>query len=136
MGTGRILVLLEDSWWHEESVRYAFELAKRLHGCVEVLILTSSREPADGAGDALGRSLEQVAAEEGVCLTTFVRRGDKASELVKHIATHPPIDMMVWGGDEAALGSGRSHRSRHWLARIRKEIECPVLTATKRTSTT
>ena len=136
MSTGRILVLLEDGACREESVRYAFELAKRLHACVEVLILFSSRVPVDGTGDALGKSIEQVAAEEGICITTFVRRGDKASELVKHMATHPPVDMMVWGGDESALSAGRAQRSKHWLARVRKEIECPVLTATKKTATT
>lgn len=128
MTTGKILALLEEGVCREESIRYAFELAKRTNGSVDVLLLFS-HDP-EGAEEALERSLKQAAASEGVRLTTFVCHGDKASELVKHVAMHSPIDMMVWGGDETALVASRSRRSKHWFARIRGEIEFPVLVAT------
>lgn len=132
---GRILAVLEDGTCREASVRYAVELAKRMHGCVEVLILFSSEERRQELADTLEQTLMQVAAEEGVALSTFIRHGNKASELVKHMATHQPIDMMVWGGDEAALGVGRKPRSRHWLGRVRAEIGCPVVAARRKAKT-
>ncbi|MFW5740709.1 MAG: universal stress protein [Myxococcota bacterium] len=144
MGTGsRILAVLEDGRCREESVRYALELAKRTRGRVEVLILFPSAKlpgellPGEGSqepGEVLGRSLRQVAADEGIPLATYIKHGDKASELVKHMAGRRRIDMLVWGGDEAAL-SGAPRAAKHWFARVRSEIACPVVTATKKPTT-
>ena len=135
MGSGHILVLLEDGDCHEASIRYAFELAKRLHNRVEVLMLLSGSASTDAA-QTWRSSLQETASREGILLQMAVRRGDKASELVKHIATHPPIELMVWGGDETALVQRRASRSNHWLARIRNEIEFPVVTATRKKTVT
>lgn len=135
MGTGgRILAVLEDGFCREDSVRYAFELAKRLRGGVEVLILYPSGP--EGHDPTLQASLQEVATKEGIRLRTFVKHGDKASELVKHMATHQPIDMLVWGGDERALHGSRRGQARHWFGRVRAEIACPVVTAKRKSKTT
>lgn len=129
----QILLVLEEGTWREESARYGLELAKRLRASLQILMLYRDRPPREPDTDnAIVRSLYQVALEEKVRITTTVRHGNKASELLKHMIEHRPIHTLVWGGDVEALSGTKSQRTKHWFSRIRNEVDCPVVTAAKK----
>jgi hypothetical protein len=129
--TATILVVLEDVGVDEESVRCALELAKRFAGRVEVLVLGAS-ESADAVESDSHAALRQAALEEGVDLIVDQRSGDKASELLKYLAGHSHVRALVWGGDDAVLTATSTSRLRHWFGRIREQVECPIVTASRR----
>ena len=126
-----ILVVLEESGVDEESVRCALELAKRFAGRVEVLVLGIS--PSDCAIESDSYvALRQAAQEEGVELVVGRRTGDKASELLKYLASHSHVRALVWGGDDAVLTATTTSRRRHWFGRMREQVECPIVTASRK----
>ncbi|HNS98443.1 MAG TPA: universal stress protein [Polyangiaceae bacterium] len=128
-----ILVVLDDPKIGEESIRCGLELAKRLASRVEVLVLGEAPGATTAELDGFA-ALAQVARDEGVDLSIHRRSGDKTSELLKYLASQAHVRALVWGGDDAALSVTSSSRRRHWFGRMREQVECPIVTASRKRS--
>jgi hypothetical protein len=124
-----LLIVFDDARLHDESMRYAIELAKRLDCGLSALVLPG--ESADrSVGTASGfDAVRQVARAEGVDLELDLCEGDPPSLLLKYLATHPPLRALVWGGDAAVVSAHPQGGGRHWFGRVRRQIRCPVVTA-------
>ncbi len=124
-----LLIVFDDARLHDESMRYALELAKRLDCGLSALVLPGEAS-AGGVEAASGLdAVRQVADAEGVDLVLDLYEGDPPSLLLKYLATHPPFRALVWGGDAAVVSAHPHGGGRHWFGRVRRQIRCPVVTS-------
>lgn len=130
-----VVLLVEHGQWESVHQRFALDLAKRLDCALAVLVLAEAGPDAQSAKpDDLVASLLDAAAEDGVEIHAEVRQGDQASELLKFLAARPSVRALIWGGDDAALTSVPGRKSKHWFARLRHQIACPIVTSGNRTT--
>jgi hypothetical protein len=61
-----------------------------------------------------------------------IRSGDKASELLKHLALSAEVCTVVWGSNESALKDQAAGKAKHWLSKVKSEFQCPVVTSRAR----
>ncbi|MBU0755416.1 MAG: hypothetical protein KJ645_09770 [Planctomycetes bacterium] len=126
--TNLILLIFEQDDYREESLRYSIMLAGRMASTLLVLVL---RDHQDKGDDRINRLVSKI-PHDGVTIRTEIRCGDKASELLKYVATIPPPTTVVWGSDESVLTSGSEKRTKHWFARFKSEFQCPIVTSKAR----
>lgn len=139
----RIAVVLEDLEVRDEVIQYATALANRIGARVSLLLFLPFEHGAGpGDSDAVARGESLLAREarnfaaQGVPATYAVNQGEPRSEFIKFMATHVSFHTVVWGGDPRALGFGTDRRSDHWIATVRHEISCPLVTPTRKASST
>ncbi len=130
-----ILLVMEDEAFRAESVLYTVNLAKRINCSVSVLMLTENSDDRDDSStdkqDNVEKTLDMIKAE-GVYVQGMTRHGDKASALLKHLATYPSFEAMIWGGKQELTSKHGLKRPDHWLAKIRTMIQCSVVSPTKK----
>jgi len=134
-----IVVIFESLAIRREVIQYAMALARRMDAGITLLMLLPT-EDAPGErpplADRLGeRVLEREAARiagGGVAARYEVVRGEPRSEFIKFMATRPSFHAAVWGGSPSALPHRSGRSSNHWIATIRNELNCPLVTPAKR----
>jgi len=133
MATQWILLVMEDGVFHEESVCYAIKLAHRIHCSVSVLMLAANTENEPGiinnAQQVLKKIMHLIKAKN-ITTQGRIRCGDKASELLKHLADNPSFLTIVWGGEEKTLSGRNMKKKDDWFAKIKTNIRCPVIRPT------
>lgn len=123
----RILVIFESETPSPEAIRYASELTRRMDGELVLLQLVRGGTDQDGEARRMARDLRGT----GLVTTFETKDGDPRSELIKYMATRPAFLAVVWGGpDDVILEQGRA--SAHWLALVRDELGCPLVTMQKK----
>ncbi len=138
----RILTLLDSLEVRNEITAYSIELALRLRAKLHFLMLLRSDSlPHNQEGEVTAMTLEDIFREEERimerCIEKIrrakvevygtIRQGDPASELLKYLAESQPFQTIIWGGNERLLRYKRIPVRTHWLERIRKTLECPLV---------
>ncbi len=141
-----LLVIFENEQVFPEAVTYAREFAIRIDARVTFLMLVSMSFAASDLLVAKRNALRKIEASSGRLLADFseifIRRGletssvlkigDPAQELLKFLADRPPFKAIIWGS-APDLPAGGIGSKGHWLRRVTVNLECPLLTITRRT---
>ncbi len=128
-----ILLILEDGVFHEESVCYAIKLAQRMSCSISVLMLVAN---TDGTSEACSSEREifeetlKIISAKGIDVMGKIRCGDKASEFLKHLASNPSFETIVWGGGEEIVAEHHVKKAAHWFTKVKSTIQCPVVRPT------
>ncbi len=129
----RILVLFDDLNVRQEAIQYSIALAQRINGLL-MPVMFLSENTADGNDTELLKSegeeslqeMAETARKNNIHLKMEVRTGDPRSEFYKFMAGQSVFHASVWGGCPDVLRSGTGV-SKHWVARIRDELPCPLV---------
>ena len=142
-----VLVIFENEQVFPEALLYAREFALRINGPVTFLMLVymsfagsnlvgAKRHDLKKIGNRVNLLLEESSApfiKGGLRINSALRIGDPAQELLKFLADRPPFKVIIWGSSQDLPFSCRSP-GKHWLGRVIKSLECPLLTVKKRSS--
>jgi len=126
---------MEDDAFRSESISYAVNLAKRMDCSISVLMLAENSESKNGHREGKEETIELILTlikAEGVAVQGISRHGDKASGLLKHLASYPSFEAIIWGGIEKISSKHQKKNSDHWLAKIQSTIRCPIVSPTKK----
>ena len=123
----KILVLFEDGIIRDESVLYSIELARRLGLQVECLMLVSTESLLFGVENKLVDTLTKTIKEAQMEVSTEIRYGDKATELLKYMAANSNPAAIVWGSDGNMVGKFGTGRSHHWLNKLSNMLPCSIV---------
>ena len=124
----QVVILCEDGEMREENVRYGIELASRLKASFFLLMLARTAE--EQLKDSLQKTFEGVlkrARAAGLSAEGEFRHGDKASELLKSLASLSRPSAIVFGGDDTTPKSKGLKRSGHWLWKVAGQVGCPIV---------
>jgi len=139
-----LLVIFENEEVFPDALTYAREFAIRSDARVTFLMLVAMSFAASDHLGAKRNALRKVEASSGKLLAEFceifIRRGletssvlkigDSAHELLKFLADRPPFKAIIWGSS-ADIPKGIGARG-HWLRRVAVNLECPLLTITRK----
>lgn len=141
----RILVIFENEKVSQGALTYAREFALRMDSEVTFLMLVemafwdqsligSKRASISCLEDRTRKMLSSFSTgflREGIAVTTAFRVGDLAQELLKFLAERPPFQAVIWGsGEDIPYNVGL--RGDHWLKKVVRSLECPLLTVSNR----
>ena len=132
-GEKEILVLFEDCNIRKESVRYSIELARRLDMSILLLMLVTNSLRASCSEDALGKELMDPILQARIKVSKDIRYGDKATELLKYLAIHSGLAVIVWGSDERMVGKLGTGKPHHWLNKLAGMLPCSIVSPIPRT---
>ncbi|MBN2322029.1 MAG: hypothetical protein JXR49_23330 [Acidobacteria bacterium] len=128
-----ILVLFEDCNIREESVRYSIELARRLEMPILLLMLATDALRASCSEDVLVKELLEPIQQARIKVSKDIRYGNKATELLKYLAVHSSLAVIVWGSDERMVGKLGSGKPHHWLNKLTGMLPCSIVSPIPRT---
>ena len=135
-----ILIIFENQKVCSEALYYGREFALRMDARVTFLVIVpmSFRGRAllgakrmalnritEGAAKLLSRSSEAF-IQQGIEVNSSCKVGDPAQEVLKFLADRPPFQAVIWGSGPDLPGKG------HWLGRVSGNMECPLLTVSRR----
>jgi hypothetical protein len=93
--------------------------------------LGSRRVALNRVEDQVAKLLSQISEsfiQQGMEVSSVCRVGDPAEEVLKFLADHPPFQAIIWGSGPELPGKG------HWLSRIYSQMECPLLTVSRKST--
>jgi hypothetical protein len=136
----RILVIFENEKISSRAVDYSRELALRMDSEVALLMLVemafldrvylgSKRNTIRRIEASMGKILGNLSSgflKSGIAVSTALRVGDAAQEILKFLAERPPFQTIIWGSDEALPDGGHARR-KHWIVKVADALECPLL---------
>ena len=139
----RILVIFENEKICRQALSYSRELALRMDSEVALLMLVemtfldraflgSKRNAIQGLESRMREILGNLSSgflREGISVSTALRVGDAAQELLKFLAERPPFQAVIWGSSEV-LPDGSQSRRTHWMGKVAPSLECPLLGVT------
>jgi len=127
-----ILVLFEDCKIREESVLYSIELARRLKMPILLLMLVTDASMASCPEEVLVKKLLEPIQRARIKVSKDIRYGDKATELLKYLAVHSGLAVIVWGSDEKMVGKLGSGKPHHWLGKLTGMLPCSIVSPVPR----
>ncbi len=130
-----ILLVMEDSAFRMESICYAMNLAKRIDCSISVLMLASNTDHENErliSDQEIVKKVIDMIEAEGINTEGTFRYGDKASGLLKHLASFSSFSAIIWAGKEKITSGHNMKKPDHWLAKIETTIRCPVVSPTKK----
>ena len=141
-----VLVLFENEQVFPDALTYAREFAVRINARVTLLMLVSMsfsganllgarRNALRKIGPRAHRLLDQFSepfSRNGLEVSSSLKIGDPAQELLKFLADRPPFQAIIWGSGQDLHFTGRGTGGHHWLRRVMTSLECPLLTVKKR----
>lgn len=141
-----MLMVFEDEQVYPEALIYAREYALRTDATVNFLMIVAMSFSTLEALGAKRNTLHKIEARVGKLLAelteTFIQKGlevssalkigDPSQELLKFLADRPSFQAIVWGSGQDFPATGKN-RTKHWLQNLAGNLECPLLTVTKRT---
>jgi len=125
-----MLLLFEDGIIHNESVQFALEFAKRMQYSILILMLAEYLVGDLVKFQEIESNLAQtgeIFKQEGIRIQSEIRRGDKASQFLKHMAVNSAPMAIVWGSDEKIETGKRRKKTDHWFSKVRSQIQCPIV---------
>ena len=66
-------------------------------------------------------------------VTKGIRYGDKATELLRYLAVHSGLAVIVRGSDERMVGKLGTGKPHHWLNKITGLLPCSIVSPIPRT---
>jgi nucleotide-binding universal stress UspA family protein len=135
-----ILIIFDGQKTCPEALDYGREFALRMDARVTILelvpmtfrgrtLLGSKRSALtrieDRAAELLSRTSEAF-IQQGIEVSSACKVGEPGQELLKFLANRPPFQAIIWGSGTDLPGKG------HWLGRVSGNMECPLLTVSKR----
>ncbi len=140
-----VLVLFENEQVFPDALTYAREFAVRINARVTLLMLVSMSFSGANLLGARRNALRKIGSnahrllndfsgpflENGLKVTSALKIGDPAQELLKFLADRPPFQAIIWGSGQDLPFTGRG-TGGHWLRRATMSLECPLLTVKKR----
>ena len=127
-----ILVLFEDCNIREESVLYSIELARRLQMPILLLMLIADASRTSCSEEVLVKELLEPIQRARIKVSKDIRYGDKATELLKYLAAHSGLAVIVWGSDERMVGKLGSGKPHHWLNKLTGMLPCSIVSPVPR----
>ena len=129
----KILFLCEDCNIRKESVLYSIELARRLQMPILLLMLVSDALQSSCSDDVLVKELMEPIQRARIRVSKDIRYGDKAAELLKYLAVHSGLAVIVWGSDERMVGNLGTGKTYHWLNKLKETLPCSIVSPIPRT---
>jgi len=123
----KILVLFEEGIIRGESLLYSIELARRLNLPIAVLMLVSDESKVFVAEDLLVRELMEPIERAQIGVSREIRYGDKATELLKYLASNSSPAAIVWGSDQKTVGRLGWRKPHHWLNKLAGLLPCSIV---------
>ncbi len=135
-----ILLVFENETICAEAVTYAREFALRMDCQVTFLMLVpmafigktllgSKRNALHQIESRVAKQLSACSEnfiQHGIEVTSALRVGEPAQEMLKFLADRPPFHAVVWGSSQELPAKG------HWINRIAGTLECPLLTVSRK----
>jgi len=143
----RILVVFENEKVCLSALTSARELALRMDSQITFLMLVdmpfqgktflgSKRNAFTDLEQRIAARLSDFSSQflkVGIEVSIAFRVGDPSQELLKFLAGRPAFQAIVWGSSEVLPGKGNFRRD-HWVNKIAKTLECPLLTVNSKAS--
>jgi hypothetical protein len=140
-----ILLVFENEEIFPEALTYVREFAMRIDARVTLLmivpmsfvgntVISPKRNNIRNIEIRVGRLLSdclQTFILDGIEVSSALKIGDPAQELMKFLADRPPFQSIVWGSGNDLPDKGRGAQ-RHWMSKVVGSLECPLLTVSKR----
>lgn len=123
----KVLVLFEDGIIREESILYAFELAKRLDLPVAFLMLIPDESGIPGTRELLAKKLIHPVDRTQLKTCCEIDHGDKATKLLKYLAANSTPAAIIWGSDKQRIERSGVGRPHHWLNRLSGVLPCSIV---------
>ena len=123
----KVLVLFEDGIVREESIVYAFELAKRLDLRVAFLMLVSDESSISGIKEVLAKKLIHPINRTQLKTACEIDHGDKATQLLKYLASDSTPAAIIWGSDKRMIERSGAGKPHHWLNRLSGVLPCSIV---------
>ncbi len=141
----RILVVFENEKICEKALNYSRELALRMDSEISFLMLVemafinhsllgSKRKAIEGIETRLGTKLGELSSEflkKGITVSTAIRVGELAQELMKFLAERMPFQAIIWGSHEE-LPRPEGPSQSHWIRKVTGTLECPLFTVSSK----
>jgi hypothetical protein len=92
-------------------------------------VLGSQRNELTRIEERAAELLSQASAaflQQGIEVSSAIRVGEPGQELLKFLADRPPVQAIIWAGSTELPGKG------HWITRVAGNMECPLLTVSKK----
>lgn len=142
-----ILVVFENERVFPEAVVYAREFALRIDARATLLMLVPMafagrtflgprRNDLKKIENRNGKILSECAQSfvaSGIEVSSALKVGDPAEELIKFLADRPPFQAIIWGSSQDLPARGGA-AARHWISRVAGSLECPLLTVSRKES--
>ena len=140
-----LLIIFENEKFFSGALTYAREYAIRTEAKVSFLMLVTMSFSIHDSMGARRNAIQKIEAKAGKLLaeltekfiqkglqtSSALRIGDPAQELLKFLADRPSFQAIIWGSGED-LPSICKKPKKHWLCDLAENLECPLLTVTKR----
>lgn len=128
----KVLVLFEDGVIQKECILYSVELARRLKLPVALLMLVSADSYAFGIERVLAEEILKPIELSQIEVTSDIRYGDKATELLKYLAASSSPAAIVWGSGRKPAGKHGVGKAQHWLNRLSSLLPCSIVSPVAR----
>ena len=140
-----LLIIFENEQVFSGALTYAREYAARTDARVTFLMLVTmsfssidflgtQRKALQNIETKTGKILAQLTEEfiqKGIETSAVLKIGDPSQELLKFLADRPSFQAIIWGSGQDLPFAGRV-KGKHWLYQIVGNLECPLLTVTRR----
>jgi hypothetical protein len=145
MMRNEVLMVFENEQVYSGALIYAREYALRMDAKVAFLMLVAMSFSTPGAIRDKRNTLHQIETRVGKLLAelteTFIQKGIEVSsalkigepsqELLKFLADRSSFQAIVWGSGQDFVSMGKV-KGKHWLQRLDGNLECPLLTVSRR----
>ncbi|MCF6247503.1 MAG: universal stress protein [Desulfobacula sp.] len=140
-----VLLVLENEQVYPGALIYAGEYARRTDAKVTFLMLVAMSFSTPDAIGVKRNTLHKIETRVGKLLAelteTFIQKGlevssalkigDPSQELLKFLADRPSFQAIVWGSGQDFASTGKI-KGKHWLQNLSGNLECPLLTVSRR----
>ncbi len=140
-----MLIIFENEQVFSGALAYAREFAARTDARVTFLMLVAMSFSSFDFPGVKRKTLQKIETKTGMILAELtesfilkgietsaaLRIGDPSQELLKFLADRPSFQAIIWGSGEDLPFAGRG-KGKHWLCHLVGNLECPLLTVTRR----
>ncbi len=144
-----ILVVFENEEVFPEALVYAREFALRIDARATLLMLVpmvfagrtvlgprrNDLKKIENRNGKILSECSQSLIASGIEVSSALKIGDPAEELIKFLADRPPFQAIIWGSGQDLPSRGIA-AGRHWIGRVAGSLECPLLTVSRKGSET
>ncbi len=141
-----VLIIFENEKVYPGALIYAREYALRTDTKVTFLMLVSmsfsipetirvKRNELQKIELRVGKLLAELTEsfiQKGLEVSSALKIGDPSQELLKFLADHSSFQSIIWGSGQDFISSSKI-KGKHWLQNLAGNLECPLLTLSRRT---
>jgi hypothetical protein len=145
MMRNEVLMVFENEQVYSGALIYAREYALRMDAKVAFLMLVAMSFSTPGAIRDKRNTLHQIETrvgkllaeltesfiQKGIEISSALKIGEPSQELLKFLADRSSFQAIVWGSGQDFVSMGKV-KGKHWLQRLDGNLECPLLTVSRR----